>query len=187
LMFLKAPNKCPIVAVHESLHGTFRTYSTALTTSVRRGKADIAIALNRGASRQRAVMDCGPQRRPARARSHLIFFSARSAPAQRAPGPTWPAPKWEPSLGRGLWAQPEPQKYLAPKSVDMTCPMVALVSDAAHRAADNPLRVSGSQENRVKVRAPRLRNWSCRTDRPCEMRIAVPVRQTTEPELLLPL
>src|ERR1700726_2734608 len=41
----------------------FRTYSTALTTSVRRGKADIAIALNRGASRQRAGMDCGPQRR----------------------------------------------------------------------------------------------------------------------------
>ena len=33
--------------------------------------------------------------------------------------------------------------YLAPKSVDMTCPMVALVSDAAHRAADNPLRGLG--------------------------------------------
>jgi hypothetical protein len=39
----------------------------------------------------------------------------------------------------------------------------------------------------VKVRAARLRNWVCRTDRPCEMRTAVPVRQTTEPELLLPL
>jgi hypothetical protein len=54
-------------------------------------------------------------------------------------------------------------------------------------AANHPLRVSGSQEDRVKVRAARLRNWACRTDRPCEMRTAVPVRQTTEPELLLPL
>jgi hypothetical protein len=31
-------------AVRESEGGTFRTYSTALTTSVRRGKADIATA-----------------------------------------------------------------------------------------------------------------------------------------------
>ena len=31
----------------------------------------------------------------------------------------------------------------------MTCPMVALVSDAAHRAPDNPLRVSGSQQDRA--------------------------------------
>jgi hypothetical protein len=38
---------------------------------------------------------------------------------------------------------------LPSKSVDMTCPMVALVSDAAHRAPDNPLRVSGSQQDRA--------------------------------------
>jgi hypothetical protein len=36
------------------------------------------------------------------------------------------------------------------------------------------------------VSQPRLRNWACRTDRPCEMRTAVPVQQATEPESLLP-
>ena len=48
----------------------------------------------------------------------------------------------------------------------------------SHRANVNPMK--------MPVGAPRLRNWACRTDRPCEMRTAVPVQQATEPKSLLP-